>query len=139
MHGKEFKYELDPLMARWAMEAAMTYEDFQQRTGFSEELVDVVSVPAVIEPLINQASEKLDQTMTADGIVMTCGVDAHTDDQGEVFMICLFNPGLTFQQGKRRFVPVAGEAFWFDDRKPHLMHSIEEPGAFVGLALRPRA
>ena len=52
-------------------------------------------------------------------LVLTAGVDMHTDDEGLVLMVVLHNDGLTFRQGKIRNKAKAGNWFIFDDRLPH--------------------
>lgn len=52
-------------------------------------------------------------------LVVTAGVDMHTDDEGLVLMVVLHNDRLTFRQGKVRHKPRAGDWFIFDDRLSH--------------------
>lgn len=128
---------LIPAIARWAETRAMAFHASQEASEYSGDLVSVETPPDIAAPLVAAAALASNRKLKVDGIVMTCGVDAHTDDIGEVLMICLYNPGLTFHQGRTHIRPAPGECFWFDDRKPHRMSSTDAPGAFVGLALRP--
>lgn len=66
-----------------------------------------------------------------DLLVVTAGVEAHTDDEGLVLMVVLHNDDLTFYQGKVRHKPVAGDWFIFDDRKPHGVKEAPGRATFV--------
>lgn len=52
-------------------------------------------------------------------LVVTPGVEPHTDDEGLVLMVVLHNDGLIFKQGRVKHAPNAGDWFVFDDRKDH--------------------
>ncbi|KVV40784.1 hypothetical protein WT27_12695 [Burkholderia territorii] len=65
-------------------------------------------------------------------LVVTAGVDLHTDDEGLVLMIVLHNDGLTFRQGKVRSKPKAGDWFIFDDRLPHCVDDAPGRATFIG-------
>lgn len=65
-------------------------------------------------------------------LVVTAGVDPHTDDEGLVLMIVLHNDNLTFSQGKARHKPAAGDWFIFDDRKPHGVKEAPGRATFIG-------
>ncbi|ABO60214.1 hypothetical protein LA345_36940 (plasmid) [Burkholderia vietnamiensis] len=64
--------------------------------------------------------------------VVTAGVDLHTDDEGLVLMIVLHNDALSFQQGRTRHRPYAGDWFIFDDRLPHGVREAPGRSTFVG-------
>ncbi|KIP17292.1 hypothetical protein WI80_30340 [Burkholderia ubonensis] len=65
-------------------------------------------------------------------LVVTAGVDLHTDDEGLVLMVALHNDGLTFRQGKVRHKPKAGDWFIFDDRLPHCVDDAPGRATFIG-------
>lgn len=65
-------------------------------------------------------------------LVVTAGVDMHTDDEGLVLMVVLHNDNLTFRHGKVRHQPKAGDWFIFDDRKPHGVREVAGRATFIG-------
>lgn len=78
----------------------------------------------------------LEPTGTQSELVVTAGVDQHTDDfHGPVLLIVLHNDGLKFRQGKVSHVPAAGDWFIFDDRRNHGMSSAPGRATFVGWAI----
>ncbi|KVV07506.1 hypothetical protein WK77_16790 [Burkholderia ubonensis] len=65
-------------------------------------------------------------------LVVTAGVDMHTDGEGLVLMVVLHNGGLRFRQGKVRHRPKAGDWFIFDDRMPHGVDEAPGRATFIG-------
>lgn len=65
-------------------------------------------------------------------LVVTAGVDMHTDDEGLVLMVVLHNDGLTFRQGKVRHKPKAGDWLIFDDRLRHGVDDARGRATFIG-------
>ncbi len=126
-----------PSILSWAEAAGLAFHAEQERCEYSGDLVQTTAPPDIAAPLTAAAALHFNLSLRVDGIVMTCGVDSHTDIEGDVLMICLFNPGLTFHHGRTHLKPAPGDTFWFDDRKPHRMSSCKADGSFVGLALRP--
>lgn len=69
-------------------------------------------------------------------LVVTAGVDPHTDDvHGLVLLVVLHNDGLKFKQGKVSIAPAAGDWFIFDDRRNHSVSSAPGRAVFVGWAI----
>jgi len=65
-------------------------------------------------------------------LVVTAGVDPHTDGGGFVLMVVLHNDGLVFSQGRVRHTPCAGNWFIFDDRKSHAVKEASGRATFIG-------
>ncbi|WP_232434830.1 hypothetical protein [Burkholderia ubonensis] len=65
-------------------------------------------------------------------LVVTAGVDLHTDGEGLVLMVVLHNDGLMFRQGTVRHKPRAGDWFIFDDRLPHGVDDAPGRTTFIG-------
>ncbi len=75
-------------------------------------------------------------------LLATAAVDPHTDGvNGHTLCVVLHNDGLTFQQGRKRITPVAGDYFVFDDRKSHAVHPTKKSTSFLCMTapIRPRA
>ncbi|MBN3829706.1 hypothetical protein G3O00_39910 [Burkholderia sp. Ac-20384] len=68
-------------------------------------------------------------------LVVTAGVDMHTDDEGLVLLVVLHNDGLTFRQGKVQHKPRAGDWFIFDDRLPHGVDDGPGRATFIGRSI----
>jgi len=65
-------------------------------------------------------------------LLATASVDPHTDGvNGFTLCVVLHNDGLTFQQGRKRITPVAGDYFIFDDRKNHAVHPTRTSTTFL--------
>jgi len=65
-------------------------------------------------------------------LVVTAGVDPHTDGGGFVLMVVLHNDGLIFSQDGVRHAPCAGDWFIFDDHRSHKMKEARGRATFVG-------
>lgn len=66
-------------------------------------------------------------------LVVTAGVDPHTDDfHGLVLVVVLHNDGLKFKQGRLSYAPLPGDWFIFNDRVDHSVSSKKGRSTFVG-------
>lgn len=78
----------------------------------------------------------LEPTGKQSELVVTAGVDQHTDDfHGPVLLVVLHNDGLKFKQGKISHMPTAGDWFIFNDRLKHGVSSARGRATFVGWAI----
>lgn len=78
----------------------------------------------------------LEPTGKQSELVVTAGVDQHTDDfHGLVLLVVLHNDGLKFKQGKISYAPNAGDWFIFNDRQKHGVSSARGRATFVGWAI----
>lgn len=69
-------------------------------------------------------------------LVVTAGVDPHTDDYpGLVLLDVLHNDGLKFKQGKITRKLIAGDWFIFNDRQNHAVSSARGRATFIGWAI----
>lgn len=74
-----------------------------------------------------------DDSRTRQDMVVTLGVDQHTDDyHGNLLCYVLHNDGLKFKQGKTTCVPKGGDWFLFDDYAKHGVKEANGAAVFVG-------
>jgi hypothetical protein len=66
-------------------------------------------------------------------LVLSVGVESHTDAWGPTFMVCLANDGLMFRQASVRHMTEVGEWFIFDDKRPHELLETMKTTTFIGL------
>lgn len=72
----------------------------------------------------------------AQQLVATYDVDMHVDNiHGHVLFVILHNDGLRFRQGNVRHIPVAGDYFVFDDRRPHGVAGVKGKGVMLGWSI----
>lgn len=132
------------LPAHVAVSAARLAEEFftaQEERAWSGEQVETYADPLWLKldgarwrPSV--ADLGLGPTGMGSELVVTAGVDQHTDDcHGPVLIVVLHNDGLKFKQGKVSHAPAPGDWFVFNDRQKHGVSSGPGRATFVGWAI----
>lgn len=138
---------IEPKVAVAAAKLAHEHYKDQEAKDFSGEDVEVFSIPEWAPDLqawwpkedlkkmgLKLRSGKNDfGGIASQDVVVTFGVAQHIDAfHGPVVCYVLHNDGLTFRQGAKGFVPVAGDWFVFNDRANHGVKEGKGEAVFMG-------
>ena len=136
-----------PPVAAAAAQLAHAHFKEQEAQEFSGDDVEVFTIPKWAPELqawwpkkeLEGMGLKLRETpndfggIASQDVVVTFGVAQHIDAfHGPVVCYVLHNDGLTFRQGTKGFVPVAGDWFVFNDRANHGVKEGKGEAVFVG-------